>query len=308
MKTITLNVCQGVGDIFWVYQKFAPHVDAINFNISHVGTDVNMLKIQNRSTEFLKLLPKVKEIKSIVLSSPDYEKLAHGRYPMTEIMTRFNNGDLGPFNYGCNGPLDSGVRIEDIDPDYRIEESVPIRTEYCPLAFNPGEYVCLYISGSTQYPEVVKMCSLWTVPVWLEFVMGFYRKYNLNNAPIIMIGASYDQKILLEMETVLKRSGFRTTVYIDSWSANIIYILKHCIYFLGYQSGLGVLADNIDAKQLMMYFPFLEPLSYSWCKKKNRDDGTFNAATFNKTPLQVLEGLKFKMPRPRVVSPVRKIL
>src|SRR5262249_13934161 len=136
MKEVTLNVCQGVGDIFWVYQKFAPHVDVINFNIAclpDLDRDDNKT-VSLRATSFLKLLPQVEAVDFIIIPSEQYDRLANGYHSMIPLMAAMKEGSPGPFNYACNRPLEDGIRIEDIDP-FEMQETVPMRTEACPLAY-----------------------------------------------------------------------------------------------------------------------------------------------------------------------------
>lgn len=291
MKKVKLNVCQGVGDIFWVYQKFAPHVDVIDLSISQVTGGEG--KIGTRAIEFLKLLPKVREITTHTVSSQDYNTLAAGRFPMGRILDAVNSGATNSFDYACNRPLEEGVRIEDIDPLFSVETTTDIRCDEYPLPFASGDYVCMYVSGTTADRKIVADLKLWTVQTWVKFVSGFYKQYNLR-CPIVIIGASYDSNIMLQLNSALKSAGHKTAVFIDSLPANVTYILKNSKCFIGYQSGLNILADNLNTRQVMLYFPFLKKMLNTWCKAENLLSGRFNASTFDMTPEQVLDGLRLK--------------
>jgi hypothetical protein len=153
----------------------------------------------------------------------------------------------------------------------------------------------VYVFGTTSDANICKDLSLWTITdKWFKFLRAFLRQYQLC-CPIIIIGANYDQKVALEFESILKKNGYQAHTYIDSEASNIIYILKNSICFIGYQSGLNVLADNLDVKQVMLYFPYLRKMLYSWCKVKNWKNGNFNAFTFDMNPEQVLSGIRFKL-------------
>lgn len=290
-KAIKLNVCQGVGDIFWVYQKFSPHVDFIDVSICQVEGVSS--KTGTRAINFLKLFPKIRNINTHVGTHKEYQKMASEYTPMSSIIPFFEKKNQ--FSYGCNKPLEEGIRIEDIDPEYAIEETVPILVQPCPLVFDPGNYVAVYVSGTTANTSIVKQLQLWTVSGhWLRFIRAFYKQFKLN-CPIIIIGASYDKKIALDLEIILKKCGFNVTTYIDAEPSNVTYILKNSICFIGYQSGLNVLADNLDVKQVMLYFPHLKKMLYSWCKIKNWKNGHFNASSFDMTPEQVLDSIRFRL-------------
>jgi hypothetical protein len=296
-KRIRLNVCQGVGDIFWVYQKFAPYFDKIDFCILHL--DGGHAKIQTRSVPFLHLLPKTCEVLSKVVPGEEYTAVAQGHFPMGEILKRYEehvaSGQTEVFtcDYACNKPLEEGIRIEDIDPGYLVEDTVAIQCTECPLAFDPGTYTTLYVSGGTNDPIAVLMNQIWLTEHWRTFLVGFYKKHQISH-PIIQIGASYDHAVLMDMEAKLKKAGFRVHTYIDSWAANVTYILKNSVCFFGYQSGLNILADNLDTKQVMMYFPMLEKMKYAWCKQRNIKT-KFHADLFSTPPRQVLKKLALEL-------------
>lgn len=289
VKSITLNVCQGVGDIFWVYQKFAPHFDEINFCITHVSSGAK--KIQHRANNFLRLLPKIKNISFRVVSSQIYDKLASSRFSMKEIMEKYQEGER-IFDYACNYPLEQGIRIEEIDSNYKIEESTNIVSENYPLQFNSKEYVVVYVSGTTMQTDVVEKLKLWNPKKWAEFVDGFCKKYNMKKN-IVFIGASYDLEASNTTCEFLSELKYKTSIVIDSNPANVINILKNSQSFIGYQSGLNIIADNLDVKQVMIYFPYLKNMLYTWCKKKNIGN-TFFASTFDKNIEDVLNEINLE--------------
>lgn len=287
-KAITLNVCQGVGDIFWVYQKFSPYFDTINFCISQIPSGAK--KVQTRAADFLRILPKTGDVTYRMVTTGQYDEMFSKVYKMSDILEGYAGGRRN-FDYSCNLPLEQGVRIEDIDPEYLVEETVDITTQYIPMEFEPGGYVTVYISGTTLEPDAAKRCQLWTPAAWHRFIDLFYKKYALD-LPVLVIGASYDENAADRLIELLDQSGFRTRKHMDILAPNAAYILKHSHVFLAYQSGLSILADNLGTKQVMLYFPYLRPMLYTWCKNKHVADGTFNANTFDKTPEEVIESLK----------------
>jgi len=281
-KEIALNVCTGVGDTFWVYQKFAPHFDNITFNICQVGdTDV-----QARAKEFLKLLPKVKQVNSRIVSSRIHHNLINQPYYMKDIIRNYNKGKNVEFDYSCNLFLEAGIRIERIDPDFPIEETVEMRTEPYPLPYK--DYICLTVSGATMIEDVRKRVGVWSVNQWVSMIDSFYRTYNLKY-PIVMIGANYDEKAMEPISNDLREKGIEIETYIDLPPINVCSIIKNSLYFIGYQCGLNVIADNFDVPQLIVYFPNLERMMYTWCKKRNIDNRIFNAVTFRQKPRQVVQ-------------------
>lgn len=281
-EKIRLNVCQGVGDIFWVYQKFSPYYEKIDFCIRQVPN--NPGKIQNRAIDFLKLLPKVDLVTTKEISHERYNFLASNVFSMKNIFQRNKLTN----DYSCNYLLEQGVKLREIDPEYPIEETVDIRIDSCPLAFS--DFITIYVSGGTSDSNITNLHKVWTPNQWVEFINLFYEKYKINY-PIIQIGASYDMNVLLSIEEKLKKNNYRVHTYIDAWAANVIYILQKSKCFIGYQSGLNVLADNVNTKQLMLYYPQLEKMKYTWCKKDN-EKTLFHADLFTSSPCDVISNLK----------------
>ena len=287
MKSVVLNVCQGVGDIFWVYQKFAPYFDKIHFNVCQIpGQDDT---IQNRAEPFLRLLPKTGTVGLKRVSAKEYDKLAADRFSMRKILDEYAAGEI-IFDYACNKPLEEGIRIEEIDPGLLVEETANIKVAEAPIAYPPGSYVAVYVSGAVKQNHPLKL-GAWPPVKWAEFVKALCDDFNFRK-PIILVGASYDKDAIQETQNLLKKMKFETTSYIDSWAANVLYIIKNSVLFIGYQSGLNILADNMDVPQVMMYFPFLERMQRAWAKKRNLENGIHNPALFTQPIPDILNSLE----------------
>jgi len=265
---VTLNVCQGIGDTFWVYQKLAPYVNGIHFRIAHVRHVSH--KLMSRAEGFIRMWPKTLSVTSFMTTHEAYNMLSQGQFYVPRVLQ-----NLGPSWYACNSHLEQGVRLEDIDPHYPPQETVPLQLE--PIHV-PPRYIAVYVSGTTDDGPLATKMGTWSEVQWVEFLERIH-----SSVPFLFLGASYDQPIL---ERLARRFG--SEVEIDRKPTQVLYMLKHCDFFVGYQSGLNVLADNLDVRQLMLYFPYLQPMLYTWCKRQNA--GTvFHADTFAVTPQRASE-------------------
>jgi hypothetical protein len=274
---ITLDVPQGIGDIFWIYQKFAPYFDKINFNILTIADDA----VQHRSGEFVKLLPQVGKSCFKKVSEADYHRVAGLKPDIKGIFDLYQKGRFA-FEYSANRWLESGTRLDEIDLEYPIDICVPIRTDCCPTPY--GRYLTAFVSGTNR-----SRTDLWNTDQWHKLVKGIYDRFNL---PIILVGAGYDKNVLSEIGDRLTRQGVHNTVYIDSYISNICYIIRNSVFFVGFQSGLSCVADNFNVRQLMMYFPCLAPMTTSWVKRTNINNRVFQADYFSSSPEKVLCELK----------------
>ncbi len=297
MKAVTLNVPQGIGDIFWIYQKVAPHVDVINFNIHQIWGAAVHPKLQTRAVEFLKLLPKTGVVGTKVVAQAEF---VEGLVQRHKIETVLRLGE-DPQDYSLNHILEEGVRLELVDPGFKVEFSVPVKTLPSPELTPGAPYFLFYMSGSFTHPKS------WRIPHWIECIDRLYAKYGWTkeSLPIVMIGADYDRGAMDLAFTQLSDRGYQTQGFVDGSAAVCCDIIKNAKFFFGFQSGLSILADNFDTPQLMMYVPepdaWLAPkayphrlLMYSWPKLSNVMDSIYNPATFAYPPQQVVDRLSWR--------------
>lgn len=265
MKSITLTVPQGLGDIFWVYQLYAKKFDVINFTIG-IANKPN--EIQLRAVDWLYTLPKVGNVDWVQMEIQPYRELLAYDGPLLE-----EDGV-----YACNKPLERGVRLEELgDPQW----DVPVRMNDV-IGFN---YTCLYVSGNAKMNGIE---GQWQDYEWIEFVKLFHTKYP-NTPPMVVIGAEFDR----DMVEFLCENILNVTSFIAEPPSKVLTVIKKANFFIGYQSGLGVMADNLDTPQLMMYFEKYQDLRYAWCKPQNVKT-KFHADTMDRSPSQVIESLEWK--------------
>ena len=266
---ITIKTVQGVGDVFWVYQKLYNHFDVINLIICVV--DLNC-PVQKRVLPFLKLLPKVNNFKLELVSSKYYDKLAKIKKTIPELLNEWSHNNKHVIEYAVNKWLEDGVRIDQID-SYSILDNVYLINKHVDIPYNTKEYITLYISGN-------KISQEWQPERYSKLIHNTFLKNNIKY-PIILLGAEYDKKHLVIAGNELIKYGYEIYYLIDKPFEKVIYIIKNSKYFIGYQSGLSILADNYDVPQTMLYFNFLGDVMYSWPKQKNIDSNIYNAFKFN---------------------------
>jgi hypothetical protein len=273
MKSITLTVCQGIGDIFWVYQLFAPHVDAIRFRVLHCpGND---RRVASRATEFISSLAKVQSVTGLFATETDYRKVSHGRFSVEHVLR------AGGGMYACNDLLENGVRLDACSP-LPIEETVEIPMEPINL---PVRFIAGYVAGGTLVPEQVRRVGVWSVDQWAVFLREFYARQT-ERLPLVLIGAEYDRSAAESLAARL--DGLASIdLRIGLPIAQSSYVISRSDWFLGYQSGLNVIADQLNVRQLKMFFPCYPKMLYSWAKRSNIERGIYNAARFDQSPAEV---------------------
>jgi ADP-heptose:LPS heptosyltransferase len=264
-KNITILTAPGVGDIFWVYQKLSPHFNKINIIISILESE-HTTPQDTRSLPFVKTLPKINDVSFRKIKLDQWNEVMYCRKTLNDLLKKYKDGDI----YAINKWLEDGCRIDEID-NFKIEETVDILCE--PIEIPNHEYIVLYISDSPTANVT------WEPNKYAHLIKNTYEKYNVNY-PIVLLGATYDQNNLIAAGDELKKFGYSVHTAINPKFTNTNYIIKNSSYFIGYQSGLCIIADNFDIPQTMIYFNNLGKLMYSWPKKRNIKNNIYNATQF----------------------------
>lgn len=273
VRSVRIRTVQGVGDIFWVYQKLAPYVDAIDLSITILRHD----EVQRRAVAFVKLMPKVRSVDFELQQPWVYHQLAQSYTRLDQVL---QSGGA----YACNARLEQGVRLEAMDPGFDPQWDVPLLVPE--ERYLPGEYVAAYVSGN-------KHDSSWDDDVWADFIAGVVWAKGLTRQRVVIVGASYDAGRANSVADKLHRvHSVGATAAIDLPAAEVVRVLRDASFFIGYQSGLNVLADNYDTPQVMVYFPHLRKMMNTWCKPGHAESGVFRAFTFDQRPAEIISALR----------------
>jgi ADP-heptose:LPS heptosyltransferase len=268
LPEVTLNVVQGIGDIFWVYQRFHDHVSRLHLNVL-ITEDC---ELHRRAEPFLRLLPKVGTITYLLVSQDEYTRVARTRSKVSTVLA-----DPGRVHeFGSNRCLEEGIRLEAEEPELSVAWNVEINSE--PFALPHSRYAILYVSGSQS-------AFVWTREQWLEFVVDLWKSNDLR-LPIVILGANYDASVARWLKEQLGAQGIVAVALINRPMESVVYWIKNAELFVGYQSGLGILADNFGVPSVMLYYPFLRAMKYAWCQPWHADDGIFHAFTFDEDPAE----------------------
>lgn len=266
MSEITVDTVQGLGDLIWVLQKLTLHYERINLNVLHVSDH----PVQFRAWRFMELLKPVGRITYKPVTQEQYDAVAQGRF-VTPLGVR----EAVP--YAVNRPLELGTRLEAID-EYPVDWGLRFDVPSFRKPVSP--YMLVYISGS-------KNIRTWSPSQWIRFVAQAVSLYN-TPPRIVMLGAEYDRVPLKLVGTALEGMQLDVDYAIGLDPAGAVALIRDASLLLGYQSGLNVVADMYDVPQVMLYFPALAPMRYTWCKPSHQAWDIFKAFTFDQTPGQIL--------------------
>lgn len=271
MREVSIRTVQGVGDIFWVYQKLAPHFDVIDIEI--LLTQDN--PVSRRALPFVQLLPKVRNV-TFAQVGRQYHEICQCKHGLQLV---FDHPGVR-HNYAINAWLEAGTRLEAIEPHLAVQWGV----QFDGVSETPPsrDFTAVYVSGN-------KHDTSWSVERWLDFLVGLDGIDDRMSGPLVLLGAPYDAQPLHELGDLLKSRAGRSVHYrISTDPIEAIEMLRNARLFVGYQSGLNVIADNYDTPQVMLYFPYLKAMMNSWCKPGHVESGLFRAFTFDQSNESIL--------------------
>lgn len=249
---ITIQTAQGIGDNLWCYQKLSPYYDKIRFEMFCIDNGTPM-EIQMRSAEFLTMLPKYGG-HEFIMEPPPWTK--HMSIIHIKPYLPMHGGTV---EYLMNDWLISGVRLDEIDPGAAVEWGVQLKgvPQDAPEEVSG---VCLYIAGHKDAGSVQ-----WSGADWADVAALAAARANTNT--IKMVGAAWDVGPSQEAYDILVARGYDVKPYVGKAKlAETLAIMRGSTCFVGYQSGLSMLADNYDVPSLEVIFDHTPALPYMWCK------------------------------------------
>jgi hypothetical protein len=284
-RAVTIDTVQGIGDIFWTYQKLAPYFDRIHLRILHIAND----QVQKRAAAFCRMLPKVGDVKYVMAKPQEYTKLATGTFPIADVIRRAGTvGRAQP--YAVNAPLERGIHLRDIDPGMLVLDRVDLHGQ-TPDDPPREPYLCLYVAGS-------KVDNLWSPVRWAMAATRLCARLGVTQ--VRMIGAGWDadaQAAILPHLVPLQVES-----HVGAGMSETLDIIRRAAFFFGYQSGLNVLAENYDTPQLMVYFDRLSRMQYTWVKPASIRT-RFHAMLFGDAPSARIDALPDTLFPPAEVTP-----
>lgn len=228
----TLITCAGIGDFLWLAMKLINTGE--RFNIIMPDT------APQRGHQLAELLPDL--INKITYQSGwSYNKIRHLNAQRHHGTWDKIKGDT--FVLEANSHLEAGRRIERFLPDLPTTYRLPYPSNPCNY---PSDLIAIYTSAYSN----ARHWGMWGADQWNELLDRLSKQY-------ILIGAPYDVGIDLSHRTdVVSSVGEPLPVVVE--------ILKRSKYFVGFPSGLSILAETIGTPNFMHYPEHLAKMVNAW--------------------------------------------
>lgn len=291
----------GIGDLHWIMTKMESFKEENNI----------------RKVKVLMNLPLCEDAKAYHSYSIEYFDLIPfidtAERTMKELSFEYalNKGSGRPLITSCNGcdyllefnsRLESGIKLEDILPEYEINYDYPIiepeGAKQFAKAFKReiGEKLVLFFTASlTGNFHWVK--HLWTPERWMELARKIYNK---TGCKIVLLGAEWDgdyaEKLhKLDTENILHSMVGKTNL------TQLFAILREANLLITWQCGIGIMATQFKIPVVAFWpiknkinphgvfkRPFMQAwvppwaervgyMPYGWGDKEATPDGIFDA-------------------------------
>lgn len=267
MKQITINTVQGIGDLIWVYRKLSLIYDKINMNVLIIEHD----QVQKRSEEFLKTLDKIGEITFKLVGDLEYSRVAKTFYSVDSISN----------DYCVNAWLENGIHIDAIDRS-PVSWDIGLKVKTVPKA---NDYLLLYVSGCNHNSHYYQMDST----LWAQLVFEVCRYLKVRECKLI--GAEYDKDKLLDVKRLINRK-IKTSVTTNASIQETMGTILGSKYFISYQSGLSIIAEELGVPTLMIYYPENRKMVSTWIRRENLLRGLIESSFFSEPIATIIDSAK----------------
>jgi glycosyltransferase involved in cell wall biosynthesis len=263
---LKITVHPGLGDLSWLYSKFANLDRPLDLTVCEDAT--------HRSGPFLELLPNVYDY-HYSTGQLDYERLKtcwNGTYE--EILAAESRGDR--IYLSCNNWVDNGRRLEDWLPDLATDfhYEIPLSHDaYIASAhlLPPG---AMYIAIHTASLGGMKAWDGWGPGEWLEFIQAIASEYP--HIVFVLLGATWDEDMADQLRPLLTQSGITHLNLVGKTDlALTLAVLRRCRYVVGFASGVSILANVLQIPTLMLYPSHLHLLMHAWPDLNSIADGSY---------------------------------
>lgn len=266
------DVPQGIGDIVWLYRKLAPYFENLSFNVLLVGN--KNIDVQRRSQDWLVLFPKIQSVSFKFVDPLPYKQFIYSSPSLKYILDTNKGKDTIKGAYIVNEFINNQIPLEEIDPGMSVDWNFTLPVENFDIKTQEN-YLLVYASHETLNPRN----STWTPQQWVYLIKKYLK--HIDNVPVYLTGAQFDSDATELIYNLLITHGINTEKFIGLPPKKFNYLMSSASYFIGYQSGLNMIADIFDIPQLMIYFPKLHKIKENWLTPKNRNRKMFNWGYFN---------------------------
>lgn len=268
-RCLKIYVPAGIGDFSWIYSKLCRLQRPLSVQFSTGGPP--------RSCPMTEILPWVRHAS---YGSMPWLRLKSKALPADTLSTELDGyGDQVAY-LEANTHLESGKRIELWMPDLQVNHHYHLDIPYVRVkeaidVLPSRDYVAIFTSGVSQ----VKNWKAWNEHDWVNFMDMFRRQ--IADIDFVLIGAGWDVEMAARVEGLAKRRRIRFTNLANKLHlGSSLSVLKMAKYFVGFPSGLTILADVLYVRTTMFYPKSLQHMPGTYADPERIVTGDFHELQF----------------------------
>lgn len=261
MKTLSLGVPSGIGDISWIYSKLVNAPEEYQFEL--VVAD----GWPHRSVDYCRLLPRV--VKAEYQNFDYKDVLAFQRINPMKTFEEIASSGFGRVFVSCNEHLEQGRRLEKWLPDlatefhYKMNTTKEDRDSAVELArehkiLEPVDAPTFWIGVSAASYRGSEAWDTWRSPKWNRF-MDLLQEVADKHLRFVLLGGFWD-----DLTFALAKRWDAVELVGKTSVAQAYEIHKLLDGYIGFSSGLGVLSTVLSRPTVMLWPKHQVELSTSW--------------------------------------------
>lgn len=284
-ENMELLLHPGIGDISWVLSK-----------LSTTGKKFDLVIAEDSKTR--RSMPLVDMVDCI-------NSARYGGYEIYAILAKTTNAFFSEYEKAhedgktlcmtANNWLEKGNRLEGYLPDINTDFHYELKTTqeddaWADLVLDKNyKSIGIYTSSKGG----IKNWNGWSALEWMEFILKVREKYP--DTKFYLFGAGWDQDMRLPMLQILNHY---CVDYVDligkTTLSKVVSVLKKINYFVGYASGLTILANVVYTPVAMLYPRYLNSLTYSWPCPISMADGSYMGLIWER-PIEIFNKIKHQL-------------
>lgn len=263
----TIKIPAGIGDAIFLAQKLLNANEQFKFEFAN--------DVPQRGKQVIDLLPQLGTATYGNFTSP--EVLRHNIQEVRKEWKKVRDHD---FYLSANKHLEEGKRIEQFLPDLSTSFKIDYQTkefEKEAKTYLGGAKRTIAIYCSAYSP--VRSWGFWREKEWMELIDRLNTLFS-NQVTFVMIGAEFDQDLTGSLMYRMLRAKMPFIDTVGAPLGVVVELLKRCQYFIGFPSGLSILANTIDVPTMMFYPKHLEKMMNTWPSKESIQDNSYKGLQF----------------------------
>lgn len=246
-QRMKIVVPSGIGDFSWMYSKLVNLSCMLDVEVAQTGGPL-------RLKPYADILPKISSVSHRKMSWNQLKSIAISAETTLEQLDELRRA--GPVFMETNSHLEAGRHLKDWLPclnpiRHHYDVRIPQQDAVDAAKLVPkGPFIALFASSLGTSGA----WKTWQQNEWVHLMMLI--REHVGDIEFVLVGAKWDVDLGKLIEAEAKKKNLNFTNLVDTTTGRagmVLHIISLSSYFIAFPSGLGILADVIEAPATMFY-------------------------------------------------------